>query len=843
MAADEIHVVGDGPAASVMAFVAASAGLRLKRWPLFASVHESVLQDALLLVVPFEAPDGFAHVEIPRLSPSVSTVIATSLAGRFEPAWCRDHDVWGPVPPGVALVRVALDRLASALLPSQGKEARRFAESEGTLEALWTATSHASASVVWASTWMVAEVDGPVAMESWVRGLLERGLLPSADGWIDRLWPHFERGGTVELLKRLAEPGVDPGLRGRSMLSLVRSVPEADAHLRELPSDGSVTFARAWAELEAAGRSRNVEVLIELSCRIQAPVLVRDMAGTWARRVSSTAWSARELAAAVDQWKSADAESPAALPGDVLRQLETAFIERLPPPLQARLYRDWALSGDPSVTSVLREAPDWAHTVLVQGVVEGAPLTVSVLQEWIEDGGPLKGAFQTILRKAAIFGPLAPQASRMLERWALSPDPDGAKVALELSAHHRFGGALTAGLGSSTPSVRSRAIELSVKCEANNAARLCQRGLQDLDDGVRRAAVTAAVQLSPVGSPLFETMRAQLKEAEDPVLVEAALRGAERLGEGGQRARAVLEALLPDDTVESEPVGDPDVQERGDPTLRGVEAEPEFLNEDDVEEVGLESEEASGASDEGNQATQSTPGETAGVQDSLSSPSPGPAVRASLSQERARYALQVALDAGPRGFPLMARLAEAERVPEAVRAQAVARIADHHSERKEARRILERALSGPSSVAGPALTGLMMRRDTRMEPLAGFVRSRAGPELRTRALRFVASRWSRDRTRDLLNAALEDPDPQVRRAALDGLFSSLRYVSGPALERRLVNLLEEHDQLAVQISAAVALGVFGSLASLAALDAARGPFRPAELREAAHRARFLIQSR
>ncbi|MEM6367811.1 MAG: HEAT repeat domain-containing protein [Myxococcota bacterium] len=191
------------------------------------------------------------------------------------------------------------------------------------------------------------------------------------------------------------------------------------------------------------------------------------------------------------------------------------------------------------------------------------------------------------------------------------------------------------------------------------------------------------------------------------------------------------------------------------------------------------------------------------------------------SLARFQHGLRLAVESGIRGRRVLRRMASTQRVPVEIRVQALRHLArDLHP---MTRALLESTLlRGSGPMAEAALGSVMQREDLPMETVRRFVETSREHGLRARAIRFAAARWPKTEVRELLEGWLLDSSPLVRRAALDGLFRSLRLVSEEGLEARLVNLMEVHTELEVRRSAALALGSFGGQEALAALQRAVG---------------------
>ena len=201
-----------------------------------------------------------------------------------------------------------------------------------------------------------------------------------------------------------------------------------------------------------------------------------------------------------------------------------------------------------------------------------------------------------------------------------------------------------------------------------------------------------------------------------------------------------------------------------------------------------------------------------------------------------------ALRMGRDGYRGIRTLADSDRVPESVRLQALRHLAADFPDR-DVTPVLERALRNPALQAA-ALGSVMLRRDVQRAPVENLVNDE-GVELaiRIRGLRFLASRWSKREVKTVLEAGLDAPELELRRVALECLFTSMRFVHPSAVEEGLINLLKEHDSVDVKISAAKALGAFGADEGLRALQSFTGLFSDEELKDAAQAAIDRIQTR
>lgn len=221
----------------------------------------------------------------------------------------------------------------------------------------------------------------------------------------------------------------------------------------------------------------------------------------------------------------------------------------------------------------------------------------------------------------------------------------------------------------------------------------------------------------------------------------------------------------------------------------------------------------------------------------------GPQALPPIPSARALEVLKECLRQGPSGLRGLKLLALSPRVPEEVRAAALRHLASDFSEADQGDTLV-RALAGPTTVQATALGCLLVKRDPPRGPLELFARDPRQPvELRLKALRFLAARFGRGEVAPLLLEALECGQPDLERAALECLFTSIRFTPELAVEDALCNLLREHQSLEVKTWAAQALGTFGTKSALPHLEHFTGLFGEAEVKAVARRARARIQAR
>lgn len=214
-----------------------------------------------------------------------------------------------------------------------------------------------------------------------------------------------------------------------------------------------------------------------------------------------------------------------------------------------------------------------------------------------------------------------------------------------------------------------------------------------------------------------------------------------------------------------------------------------------------------------------------------------------IPKDRAEQVLEECIRQGPAGLRGLKLLALSPRVPDPVRAAAVRHLASDFDDAQRGD-VLTRCLRGPPMVQATALGCLMVQKEpprAALETLA--MEPSAELNTRLRALRFLASRFGRHQVSPLLLRALECGQAELERAALESLFTSIRFTPELAVEEALVNLLREHESLEVKTWAAQALGTFGGAGALPHLDHFTGLFAEVEVKAVAKRARQRIVAR
>ncbi|MBI2375998.1 MAG: HEAT repeat domain-containing protein [Deltaproteobacteria bacterium] len=213
--------------------------------------------------------------------------------------------------------------------------------------------------------------------------------------------------------------------------------------------------------------------------------------------------------------------------------------------------------------------------------------------------------------------------------------------------------------------------------------------------------------------------------------------------------------------------------------------------------------------------------------------------------EQARALLVSLIMEGPRGLQRIEVVARSALIPDSIRIDALHWL--HHQLPKQRMvDVLRQALRARSVKVSIAAIGICGRLGdvllSEIEDLAAD--ARRAPEVRVRALGHAGSKRGKAEVVGLCQRLLVDPEPLVRRAALDGLFPSVRLLRGEALEAALVNLLERHESTTAKVSAALALGEFGSKRAVSHLSShARGVFAVGRLSDAARASIKRIEAR
>ena len=214
-----------------------------------------------------------------------------------------------------------------------------------------------------------------------------------------------------------------------------------------------------------------------------------------------------------------------------------------------------------------------------------------------------------------------------------------------------------------------------------------------------------------------------------------------------------------------------------------------------------------------------------------------------IPRDRAEQVLEECVRQGTAGLRGLKLLALSPRVPDPVRAAAVRHLASDFDEAQRGD-VLTRCLRGPPLVQATALGCLMVQKEpprAALEVLALDPAAELSTRLRT--LRFLASRFGRQEVAPMLLRVLECGHAELERAALESLFTSIRFTPELAVEEALVNLLREHESLQVKTWAAQALGTFGGTSALPHLDHFTGLFGEIEVKAVAKRAHQRIVAR
>jgi DNA-binding NarL/FixJ family response regulator/HEAT repeat protein len=361
-----------------------------------------------------------------------------------------------------------------------------------------------------------------------------------------------------------------------------------------------------------------------------------------------------------------------------------------------------------------------------------------------------------------------------------------------------------------------------------------QRALRDPELEVRCRAVELWMRrLGDEHAPLLE----RLVRSQQIELQHAGLDGAIALGEGGFTAMAAF-AVSPDL---------PHAVRR-----RALDALIARFPADEVAPIAA-------ALDEPSAPTEPAPPAAPVVESwevAITKPSPpatAPAVATAprsapkseqIDLTRARKALEAAVLLGKDGLRAIRMLADSRRCPDEVRIQALRRLAADFPD-EEVMPVIEKAIADRSlPVQNAGLGCAMLRKDCRFEPIAALALDPAADgTLRVRAVRFLASRFDREKVKPVLEALFEQPDLRVRWWALESMFTSLKFVHPDRVEEHLINLLTEHESHDVKAAAARALGAFGGEHALQALVRFTGLFADGSVKEAARHAASRIRDR
>ncbi|MBI4820269.1 MAG: hypothetical protein HY791_28630 [Deltaproteobacteria bacterium] len=213
--------------------------------------------------------------------------------------------------------------------------------------------------------------------------------------------------------------------------------------------------------------------------------------------------------------------------------------------------------------------------------------------------------------------------------------------------------------------------------------------------------------------------------------------------------------------------------------------------------------------------------------------------------EEARQVLASLIAEGQGGLPRIELMARSRRVPDPIRIDALHWL-HHQLDRRALLPILKVALLDRSFRVSTAAIGIAGRLGNALLPEIEALAEDPdrAPETRVRAITHLGAKKGKAETAAMCQRLLHDQTLVVQRAALDGLFPSVRLLKGPRLEEALVNLLEQHESTNVKVSAALALGSFGSLKAISRLSHhARGVLAIGRLNDAARTAIERIESR
>lgn len=373
--------------------------------------------------------------------------------------------------------------------------------------------------------------------------------------------------------------------------------------------------------------------------------------------------------------------------------------------------------------------------------------------------------------------------------------------------------------------------------------------LQDVHLDIRLSAARAWMRCT--GAEGASHMAEQVKQSKEPIqMAQAAVLGALDWGRGGL---GILESWLdgaqwPQTILQriEEELRREGLLAR--PASTGVDVDDLSLSAPqapgaDIDDLSLSEAQAQGA-DLGPSKVQAqradlSPSEPQGSEDvEWNAPEPNPGVDM-LEAAQAEWALSAALMSGVGSFPRLQVLVESSRVPTKVRLEAF-----HHLFHTFGRRALDpwlRQLLGyelPVSLRQRAAEVALARPSYPFDGVAEMVTDRAlSEDLRSQAYRRILAEPKAATRRQLDRWVLSAPLAVAERSMQD-LFTSLRFMPKAQWEKMLLNLLEEHQDPAVQSSAARGLGRFGR--SQDALDQLRrrasGLWTGGQLREAVQEA-------
>lgn len=230
---------------------------------------------------------------------------------------------------------------------------------------------------------------------------------------------------------------------------------------------------------------------------------------------------------------------------------------------------------------------------------------------------------------------------------------------------------------------------------------------------------------------------------------------------------------------------------------------------------------------------------------SIKSKARAPAAEPGPSPRELRARLDAAEAQGQAGFAVVVEIAREKRAPVDLRTRAI--------------RLLGTSLAGPeafvvldallldeaASVQNVALGVFMVAKKQHHERFIEVAtRVETSAKVRARAVRHLGARYAREEITEPLERLLFDGSTLVRRAALEALFPTLRGLDGDGLEEGLLNLMGHHASDRVRVSAAHAIGAFGSERSLSAIDSLlTSLFQASEVGQAARLAVVRLRKR
>lgn len=448
-----------------------------------------------------------------------------------------------------------------------------------------------------------------------------------------------------------------------------------------------------------------------------------------------------------------------------------------------------ALAAEPSCSPETRAAA--VRLLAVRGFAADAALFLESLLDTPEE--PLQAAIRFAARA---LGPMGDDLLRGMAHRAPAP---AARV-LALRALASRGGpellrsAVRRALSDPDGAVQAEAVRIATSWIASDPAQILDRLLNLPIPGAARAAFKAATHLEQGGFQIAAYL------ALDPRVDGSARREAmrwlrrEHPPEDTQdvlrRAEAIAEAVAADTAEAEERSAAPEAQV-GLPPPAGETAAPAKVPEGITEGLVLPP------------MMRSLP-----PADDPSGP---------MSEARAREALRVARGRGRNGYRQLVALAESERVPDGLRAEALRFLASDFPDR-EVLPILKAALASDSEArTRVALSSLMVRDDVTLEPFAALLGRPQEPlSERLRGARFIARRFPTEAVATL-ESLLDCEEEELRRVALQGLFTAIRFTPSGQVEGLLIQLIGPDKREEVRASAARSLAAFGGPAGREAL--------------------------